>query len=372
MKRVALLFFSFLFVSGLMAQIQPASEAKLVEMPVYTYDGSHIGVSLRMSYASARIENPDAMSLWKGLDIARVDLIFSKYPHDLDNWIINYETLLQRRLRALKELDESLLTDPDIEWNYVLQTNCENEAEAKDLFHGFIVYVGDGGGKMSEVERIVHQQKELADSTAYLVLERHPEWKNKLIVMDWTGSMYPYGASVLLWHTLNLSENTVSNFVFFNDGNEKRTKQKKIGKTGGIFLARTNELDTVLSKMNEVMNRGGGGDGPENDIEALLKATQRLKNYEEVVLIADNRSEVRDLKLVKHLKKPVKVILCGVDEENPIHSDYLTLARLSGGSVHTIEKDIRNLMKVKEGQTIRLDGNSYRVQGGRFVRLDRS
>ncbi|MFK7922512.1 MAG: hypothetical protein AB8H47_11180 [Bacteroidia bacterium] len=372
MKHIALLSLILLILGSLEAQVKPVSKAEFIETPVYKLSGTEAVVEVEMSYASAKVQKPEIKKRWESRTVTQVDLVFTKYPHDFDSWLINYETLLQRRLSALMALDSNLLTNPDIKWRYVLQTDCETEPEAKALFHGFVLYLEDYDHRMASIEKILIDREEIADSTAYLVLERHPEWQSKLVVMDWTGSMYPYGASVLLWHALHIKDSSISHFVFFNDGNARPNDRKPLGKTGGIYRAPNTEIDSVLSKMYEVMDKGNGGDVEENDLEALLKSTSRLKNYKEVILIADNRSAVRDLKLIKYLKLPVKVVLCGVDENYPVHPDYLAIARYSKGSVHTMEEDLQGLADLLEGDIVKIGGSIYRLQKGRFVLQDRS
>ena len=91
-----------------------------------------------------------------------------------------------------------------------------------------------------------------------------------------------------------------------------------------------------------VMSRGDGGDSPENDVEAILTGLKYLKGHDEVILIADNDSDVRDLSLIRTLDVPVRIILCG-KRRKEIHDDYLTLAYQTGGSLHTLKKDIKDL-----------------------------
>ncbi|MEO0468524.1 MAG: hypothetical protein AAF206_02805 [Bacteroidota bacterium] len=363
------LILAFLLPIFVLAQLKPATEAKLVETERYALPVVGDFTILELGYASARLQQTSDTLPWTGRSITQIDLVFTKYPHDFDQWIISYQSLLQNRLTSLQTIDPALLQDSSITWQYVLQTDCETEKEAKQLFHGFVVYYQAPDNRMREVEKIVYGKEALTDSSAYKVLERHKEWQEKLVVMDWTASMYPYGASVLLWHSLNLSDSSIKHFVFFNDGNGKSNATKKMGKTGGIFKARTNAVDSVIYKMYEVMQKGSGGDIEENDVEALFKGSSRLKGFKELVLIADNHSPVRDLHLAKHLKYPVKVVLCGVSKKYPIHPDYLQLARETGGSVHTIHRDIENLVKVKEGQTIRIGKAKYKLIKGKFRRV---
>ena len=175
-------------------------------------------------------------------------------------------------------------------------------------------------------------------STISVIFDKHPEWKKSLVVADWTGSMYKYGAQVLLWHIDNFESSGVNYFTLFNDGNHKLIK--KIGKTGGIYHEKADNIERLVGLYNLVQMRGGGGDGPENDIEAILDGMTQYPNHDEIILIADNNACVRDIELANLIGKPVRIVLCGYDSKIGINPDYLMLASSTKGSIHTIESDI--------------------------------
>ena len=137
MKTFCLTLVCLMGLFSLQAQIKPASNPYLQEVPVFEFSRLKTYQKVEMGYASARIQNPEVKSQWEGKKVYQVDLVFTKYPHNLEDWIINYEVLLQKRLVALAELDSQLLADPLISWNYILQTDCDTEPAAKKLFHGF-------------------------------------------------------------------------------------------------------------------------------------------------------------------------------------------------------------------------------------------
>ncbi len=49
-----------------------------------------------------------------------------------------------------------------------------------------------------------------------------------------------------------------------------------------------------------------------------------------------------------------------------VNTDYLDLARVTKGSIHSVEQDIENLININEGQTIDFDGKKYILQKGKF------
>lgn len=144
---------------------------------------------------------------------------------------------------------------------------------------------------------------------------------------------------------------------------------KYIGSTGGIYFTKGDSILPVLQAMFKTMTAGNGGDGPENDIEALLEAqVKKIRKVTEVILIADNYSDIKDLKLLAGLKIPVRIILCGVNAW--INEEYLELAYKTNGSVHTIERDIYDLTKLNEGETLNYQGKKYKFAGGKFMLVD--
>lgn len=189
-------------------------------------------------------------------------------------------------------------------------------------------------------------------------------WNSKLVVVDVTGSMSPYIDEVLIWHLMNALKEEPKQYFLFNDGDSTPDELKKIGKTGGIYYTGSKDFDTLLIVTQKAMNSGYGGDSPENDMEALLKAQKKLGPGSEIILIADNYSEVRDMALLSKLTAPVHIILCGY--EGAINEDYLEIAYKTGGSVHTIEQDIFDLLqKVKNGK-FTFQGKEYTFTNGSF------
>ena len=317
------------------------------EIPFYSFADLTPQVALRMEYAKFDVLNTDDwLEKTKNNVAYEIDLVFTKYPEDIKAWRTNYHQLLVDRLEALFELDPSLKS-PKIRWNMYLQTQCDTEDKAKQYYHGFVIkyrpkrvrYINQIKDPR-ELKALISGHIATRDSTVFRILDRNPQWDNMLVVMDWTGSMYRFGAQLVLWHKLNMQaqESRVKHFVFFNDGNNKKPWQKRIGKTGGVYQSKTDEIEEIVETMEYVMKKGNGGDPEENDIEAILTGVQYLTDFQEVILIADNKSEVRDIELLEKLDKPVRIILC--DYRGQIHPDYLRIAKETGGSIHTLKEDI--------------------------------
>jgi hypothetical protein len=202
------------------------------------------------------------------------------------------------------------------------------------------------------------------DSAVTKTLNRN-KWANMMVCADVTGSMSPYIIQLLLWLKLNANDRSLNSFVAFNDGDDKPDKKKKIGKTGGIYSTRSWQYKDVAGVVYDGVKNGDGGDIAENDMEALLSGQNLCNDCSNFILIADNNAPVKDISLLYKMNKPVKVILCGV--YNFINVDYLNIARKTGGSIHTIEKDITHLALMKEGEIFEFGGRQYKIKGGSFV-----
>ena len=333
---------------------------------------NYSAIFLNMTYGSSGINNPAEIRKIKTDQIKRIDLVYTGYPAS------SYNDLTGKRLQGLMNLDPAIFSKKDIEWNLVVQNNCQDESSAKFLYHGFVIYYLDPLKKPSnsaDIEYIKEKFKNpdnrdfskyaFKDSTVLKALVRNGEWNNLLIVADLTGSMSPYITQLLIWYKLNSNQNIVRQWGFFNDGDYKPNEEKVIGNTGGIYELKTSAFENVLDLTYETMVNGNGGDAQENDIEAILKGIALCPECEDVVLIADNQSPVRDIELLDQVTRPVKVILCG--SQNEINTQFLKIAAQTGGSIHTIETDISDLLSRKEGEEIKIGKQTFKVEDGKLM-----
>jgi hypothetical protein len=198
----------------------------------------------------------------------------------------------------------------------------------------------------------------------YNVFKRN-KWTKKMIVADLTGSMYPFAQQISTWLNLHFMRDSLrQNFVFFNDGDNKRDEIKKIGATGGVYFCTAKTLEQLIASMDLTIKNGQGGDAPENVIEAILYGLKKNKNVENIVLIADNWARVRDMVLLPRVKIPVRILLCGVTEGMEINTDYLNIAYKTKGSIHTIEQDITDLIQQTSGKKFNINGVDYIIKNG--------
>lgn len=196
----------------------------------------------------------------------------------------------------------------------------------------------------------------LSDSSLLKILNRN-SFKNTLIVTDVTLSMAEYTVQVLNWllHTLH-KKNTIM-FTCFNDGDDIANDLKKINATGGVYGTTVTNIHDINLLVENVMQKGSGGDTPENVCEAIIKSIAMCNNCDDVILIADNWAAVRDIALLNQIHKPIHIFICG--GETGTHKDYINIAYQTKGSLHFEKEDILDLSHLQNGMLIR--GVAYKL-----------
>ena len=195
------------------------------------------------------------------------------------------------------------------------------------------------------------------------------KWQRKVVVTDLTCSMDKYSEDILLWHNLQLNNNERNDYLFFNDGDGKTDAEKMDGKTGGIHHVKSQNIDSIIHciQYTRKLSPNCSGDGPENDLEAVIEGIKYLEQGATLILIADNASDVRDMALLKNIMIPVHIILCGVTET--INEDYLEIAYKTQGSIHLIDEDLTTIGSLTDGETLIIKGKKYKLLHGKFVKL---
>lgn len=259
-----------------------------------------------------------------------------------------------------------------IEISYHSNGNIKAEGNYKKGNLDGVYKVYDRNGKFSFESRSTNEEvqfepnmEDTASYVVYKVLARNPKWRKTLIVTDLTASMYPYAKEINTWLKLHFMKDTAQQyFVFFNDGDNKRDADKKIGITGGIYVCKAKTTEDLVNTMKLTIKKGEGGDSPENVVEAILTGLKKVRKPDNIILIADNWAKVRDLSLITRVKVPVRVILCGVYEGMEINTDYLNIAYKTKGSIHTIEQDITELINQTSGKSFNINGFDYIIKNG--------
>lgn len=183
------------------------------------------------------------------------------------------------------------------------------------------------------------------------------QMKDVLVIEDVTGSMYPYVAQTFEWRRKKLAETDLRHFVFFNDGDSR--PDGPIGKSGGAYYIESDSIEEVEEFVYSVMQKGGGGYAPENNLEATIYGQKKFSDCSSYVLIADNYAAVRDMTLLGKIKKPTRIILCGA-RSGRIHHTYVSIAMATGGSLHTIQEDVDGIAELKVGETVEIGDQKFK------------
>jgi hypothetical protein len=324
---------------------------------------------LPMSYGETAVLTDIEREILKIAKVRQVHVVFTDHPKGAD-----LKSLNKGRIKVVEELRKDLVSDTLVQWKIIRQTACTSEEEAKKLFHGVIILyeketflveratVNNLLPKEITPKEAKRRIKKMPDTTVYNVLNEM-KWKDMVVVTDFTSSMYPYSAQLVLWFAINTQQTKISDVFFFNDGDQKPNTEKINGQVGGIYHEHRVNFTDVRNLAYKTAGKGiGGEDLEENDLEALLYAMEKAPNAKGYVLIADNSAPPRDMELIDKIKKPVHIILCGTS--GGFDLAYLELARKTGGSLHTMEENLNELMKLKEGQSIRVGKRIYKIIDG--------
>ena len=240
---------------------------------------------------------------------------------------------------------------------------------ADDLAEKEIRFISASAVSMSDKISRVRELGKTYELTSYDALDRNiDKWKNVVIVCDITSTMFPYTTQVFDWMNENTENTSIKGIVFFTDCDSlgRQTRGRLPGK---MFAVRSKDelvlWDTMFAAINNTENNK---DKPENNIEALLYAQKHFPEADEFVMIADNSTQVKDMKQLSKVKKRVHIILCGETYEKHVafQSDYVQIAKKTKGTIHTLEDDIDNITKVKEMSIVRVGNIYFRFHKGKF------
>jgi hypothetical protein len=337
-----------------------------IQVPQYAPPDGFYSVQMPFGKATITKKNlPDVEDLGR---LVSVDLVYTSFKRSES---FSQPALNRYRLESLRKAMPEIFAQQNVYWNIVEQTAGADKESAAKLFHGFVLNVEApvGGSDIEYIQEIMNGNtvEAFKDSTVLKVFERR-DWDKMLVVADLTGSMSPYVAQVLLWLKLSDKDKKAKHFLFFNDGNLMNDSDKIIGKTGGLYSLPAKDYKSVEALAFRTIRNGNGGDDEENDIEAILAGLKDCPKCENIILIADNDADMRDVELMSGISMPVKVVLCGI-KDGIINTQYLDLARATGGSIHTIEGDLMDLVKLNEGGMIEINDKVYQIKDGKFQRM---
>jgi hypothetical protein len=166
-------------------------------------------IVLNMNYGDSYVISEIDRKKLKNADVQLIDLVFTDFPKGEDLKALNLS-----RIKVVEGLRKSLVTDVNIRWRIIRQSDCKNEGEAKTFFHGIVIHYKlpqTEEDRLSELKAISaflpeesslkdpkEIRKTLIDSSIVKVFERKKAWNDMTIIADLTGSMAPYTAQLVL------------------------------------------------------------------------------------------------------------------------------------------------------------------------------
>ena len=293
-------------------------------------------------------------------------------------------------------------------WKDSVNYECKNTTECSNVFHGYTIYFQNGSKltrdeELSFVDSMMKQLKQVnitrlkknnkpkymksvwddrvgwvPDTSSSFTIETKESIQSKIpnlinntiarnnwiecnYVIDITASMSKYYCDFLKNINNQFMDSVPIPICFFNDGNGKENNKKVIGSTGGIYYYEGYNLD----KMNKVIKNHlfvSSKDCQENDAEGIIESQAYFSNDYSTIMIADNSSPVRDFNLFRNIKNPVHIILCGANDYN-VNPQYLALAYLTNGSIHTTKHDIPISAAMSPGDKFRIGMKTYKFIG---------
>ena len=231
---------------------------------------------------------------------------------------------------------------------------------------GVVTYESPTKETTLKFDKFLTGEYKIRDSTIFKVFQRNTQWKKVLLVVDMTGSMFPYIGQLLVWFKNTFEDGKIKYYTLFNDGDNLADDKKVVGRTGGVHSYEAKDYKKLKKDIEDVRKLGEGGDDPENDLEAISTSMINYRDYADIVLLADD-SPVRDMTLLRRIRKPVHVILCGT--KKGVNDQYLKIAYQTKGSIHTLNTDV-DMKKIKDGDEVIIEKDIFKFKNGQFEWVD--
>ena len=211
---------------------------------------------------------------------------------------------------------------------------------------------------------------EMGDEIKAIFYRNKNEWKQKRIVANIDCSMYKYIDELMVWNYSDEAEQENNTYWLFNGFNYNNNHDGKDSpRSRGIFQVQKNTVEGFFNTIDKIVNFSCRGNRLENVVEALILGSDGKKADEDLLFIADNYSDVKDLHKLKELKVPVHVLLTA--SEYGVNENYLEIAYHSGGSIHTASQDIQaaQLKELKNGDRLSIGKFAYTFYKGKFLKV---
>ena len=94
---------------------------------------------------------------------------------------------------------------------------------------GMITYESPTKETTLKFDKFITGEYKIKDSTIFKIFKRNTQWKKVMMVVDMTGSMFPYIGQLLVWYKKNYEGEKIKYYVLFNDGDNLPDDKKIIG-----------------------------------------------------------------------------------------------------------------------------------------------
>ncbi|MFT7606473.1 MAG: hypothetical protein ACI8VT_004076, partial [Saprospiraceae bacterium] len=209
---------------------------------------------------------------------------------------------------------------------------------------------------------------EMGDEIKAIFYRNKDQWNQKRIIANIDCSMYQYVDELMVWNYSNASEQKNNTYWLFNGFNYSNNHDGEDSpRSRGIFQVPQNNVEGFFNTIDKIVNFSCRGSRLENVVEALILGADGKTPEEDLLFIADNYSDVKDLDKLVDLKVPVHVLLTA--SQYGINENYLEIAYHSGGSIHTSNQDIgaSQLKALKNGDRLSIGKFAYTFYKGKFL-----
>ncbi|MDQ3110085.1 MAG: hypothetical protein M3R17_09335 [Bacteroidota bacterium] len=225
-----------------------------------------------------------------------------------------------------------------------------------------------------EAARVVKAAQEGYSANGVAAVMDRNNFSNPLVVCDASADMGLILEELKGWFAVNAKDNPGSQFVFFNDGDQKKQAEKKAGETGGIYYTEFLPLDKLSVFIQTVIEKSTDSDSPDNCLEAIVIGMKMAKKpFGDVILIVDNHATASDMDLLSQVNRPVHVVVfCSIRggcDQSFCQPDYLKIAWKTKGTLHINDTDYSDISKLKDGDTIVVCSTTYKLKNGEFFTL---
>ncbi len=209
---------------------------------------------------------------------------------------------------------------------------------------------------------------EIGDEIKTILHRNKDQWKQKRIVANIDCSMYKYIDELMVWNYSNKKEQEGNTYWLFNGFNYNDNEEDQTHRRG-IFQVKSNNVEGFFNTIDKIVNFSCRGSRLENVVEALVLSAKGKSAEEDLLFIADNYSDVKDLHKLKELRVPVHVLLTA--SQFGLNENYLEIAYHSGGSIHTNDIDINSaqLKALNNGDRLSIGKHSYTFYKGKFLKV---